>query len=135
MNSEGQLLNVIHVQVDGYSGYTEWGAIIFNVEPNFYDVTITDPEGIYNPFTDRYNLNQPRVILIYLQPYEEPEPSPDGEPPTPSPSLCMIAFLFGATCLSRAFPYLRMFRDRVLPKTVTKLYYALSRVMLYAVRV
>lgn len=54
--------------------------------------------------------------------WTEAEPSArSGLPPA-----CLIAFLFGTSALSRMLPYLRMFRDRVLPSPVTVAYYVLS---------
>lgn len=44
----------------------------------------------------------------------------------PSPRNCLIIALFGATFLSRYFPFVRLFRDRVLPQIVTDAYYAFS---------
>lgn len=48
-------------------------------------------------------------------------------PPEPPPvDHCLIMFLFGSTFLARAFPYLRMFRDVVLPQIITEGYYRFS---------
>lgn len=51
---------------------------------------------------------------------EEPEPEPE-----PSKG-CLMMALFGTTILARCFPYLRLFRDRVLPQIITDSYYAFS---------
>ncbi len=39
---------------------------------------------------------------------------------------CLIIALFGTTFLSRYFPLIRLFRDRVLPQIITDSYYAFS---------
>lgn len=56
------------------------------------------------------------VISLSEEPPEEP----------PSGKNCLILALFGATFLSRYFPFVRLFRDRVLPQIVTDCYYAFS---------
>jgi hypothetical protein len=42
------------------------------------------------------------------------------------PPSCLIMALFGATSLSKFFPYLRLFRDIYLPNIITSYYYSIS---------
>ncbi|MDH5793058.1 MAG: hypothetical protein OEZ18_00650 [Candidatus Bathyarchaeota archaeon] len=93
--------------------------------------TLGDMKGII----DRWWQLQPAIIPVEPTPppYEEPSPPKPGqplpayeEPVTPGPSACLIAFLFGATVLKAVFPYLRRFRDAVLPRALVNGYYKLS---------
>lgn len=58
-------------------------------------------------------------VAILEVPEVEPEPEPKAK-------YCMILALFGGSVLSRYFPYIRLFRDRVLPQVITDFYYAFS---------
>jgi len=55
-------------------------------------------------------------------PYRLQRPPPDEGAPSP----CLIMAIFGATSLVRFFPYLRIFRDALLPQIITNGYYAFS---------
>lgn len=59
---------------------------------------------------------------------EEPPTPPDGEPPTPPtpPTACLLMAIFGSSFIAYSFPYLRLFRDLVLPHFITNGYYQLS---------
>jgi len=79
-------------------------------------------------------------VVVFAPEPDEGEPPPEnGEQPHWEEDegngkylkLCTIAFLFGATSLSKLFPILRMFRDHVLPKIIVEGYYRLGYILLH----
>lgn len=75
---------------------------------------------VYRPLSSAMSIKQ--IFEIQVLEVAEPDNGNNGEPSKG----CLMMALFGTTLLARCFPYLRLFRDRVLPQIITDSYYAFS---------
>lgn len=74
----------------------------------------------YRPSSSAMSLKE--IFEVDLWQVTEPEPEPEPQ----LSKNCLMMALFGTTLLARCFPYLRLFRDRVLPQIITDSYYTFS---------
>jgi len=101
-----------------YKGYEIWTCT---------DTSFDPIEGVvHKPIY--YEKNQPSKSWAWTPEgvktwIDSQEPPP---PPAPPSEDCLLMAIFGATFLARSFPYLRLFRDLVLPQILTSAYYQFS---------